>query len=120
MEKMGIGGLSRRRITEVSGGQLQRACICRSMMNQSKILFADEPTGALNQRSAEEVMDEFTRLNEEGTTILMVTHDNKIASKCSRVLYILDGSIVGEFINEKSDNKERETELKEWLSKMGC
>ena len=95
MGKMGIEALAQRRITQVSGGQLQRACICRSMMNEPKILFADEPTGALNQSAAQEVMAEFTRLNQEGTTILMVTHDSKVAAKCGRILYLLDGCIQG-------------------------
>ena len=81
MEKMGIEELAGRKITEVSGGQLQRACICRSMMNQPKILFADEPTGALNQSAAQGVMEEFIRLNKENTTIFMVTHDSKVAAR---------------------------------------
>ena len=84
MEKLGITGLEQRRVTQVSGGQLQRACICRSMMNEPKILFADEPTGALNKSAAGEVMEELVKLNREGTTILMVTHDSRIASSCDR------------------------------------
>ena len=93
MGKIGIEELSERKITEVSGGQLQRACICRSMMNQPKILFADEPTGTLNQSAAQEVMEEFTRLNQEVTTILMVTHDSKVAARCGRILFLLDGCV---------------------------
>lgn len=120
MGKMGIEELAERRITEVSGGQLQRACICRSMMNQPKILFADEPTGALNQSAAQEVMAEFTRLNREGATILMVTHDSKVAARCGRILYLLDGCIKGEFspagvVGEKA----RETAVSRWLAGMG-
>lgn len=118
--KMGIAELAQRRIAEVSGGQLQRACICRSMMNQPKILFADEPTGALNQSAAQEVMAEFTRLNQEGTTILMVTHDSKVAARCGRILYLLDGCIKGEFspagvVGEKA----REVAVSRWLAGMG-
>lgn len=120
MEKMGIEELAQRRITEVSGGQLQRACICRSMMNQPKILFADEPTGALNQSAAQEVMAEFTRLNQEGTTILMVTHDSKVAARCGRILYLLDGSIKGEFSPAGIvGEKEREAAVSRWLAGMG-
>ncbi|MGN0981028.1 MAG: ABC transporter ATP-binding protein [Candidatus Avoscillospira sp.] len=120
MGKMGIEELAEWRITEVSGGQLQRACICRSMMNQPKILFADEPTGALNQSAAQEVMAEFTRLNREGATILMVTHDSKVAARCGRILYLLDGCIKGEFspagvVGEKA----RETAVSRWLAGMG-
>ncbi len=118
MGKMGIAELAERRITEVSGGQLQRACICRSMMNQPKILFADEPTGALNQSAAREVMEEFTRLNQEGTTILMVTHDSKVAAKCGRILYLLDGSIQGE-LSLAGAAGEREETVSRWLAGMG-
>ena len=120
MGKMGIEELAGRKITEVSGGQLQRACICRSMMNQPKILFADEPTGALNQSAAQGVMKEFTRLNKENTTIFMVTHDSKIAARCGRILYLLDGSIKGELSLEKIlEEKDREERVKQWLVEMG-
>lgn len=120
MRKMGIEELAERRITEVSGGQLQRACICRSMMNQPKILFADEPTGALNQGAAQEVMEEFTRLNREGTTILMVTHDSKVAAKCGRILYLLDGSIKGELsLAGLPEGQRREERVSRWLDVMG-
>ena len=118
MGKMGIAELAERRITEVSGGQLQRACICRSMINQPKILLADEPTGALNQSAAQEVMAEFTRLNQEGTTILMVTHDSKVAAKCGRILYLLDGSIQGE-LSLAGAAGEREETVSRWLAGMG-
>lgn len=93
MEKMGLSGLEDRKISEVSGGQLQRACICRALMNDPVLLLADEPTGALNRAAAEEVMKEFVRLNKEGMSILIVTHDSKVASVCSRVLYLEDGQI---------------------------
>lgn len=120
MEKMGIEKLSERRITEVSGGQLQRACICRSIINQPRILFADEPTGALNQSAAQGVMEEFTRLNQEGTTILMVTHDSKVAARCGRILYILDGRIKGELsLAGMTEEKEKEEKVSRWLAGMG-
>lgn len=120
MGKMGIAELADRKITQVSGGQLQRACICRSMINQPKILFADEPTGALNQNAAQEVMREFTRLNQEGTTILMVTHDSKVAARCSRILYLLDGRIQGELsLAGVTGEKAREETVSRWLVGMG-
>lgn len=120
MRKMGIEELAQRKTTEVSGGQLQRACICRSMINQPKILFADEPTGALNQNVAQEVMEEFTRLNREGTTILIVTHDSKVAVRCGRILYLLDGSIQGELsLAGMPERKEREERVNRWLGGMG-
>ncbi len=146
MEKLGLSGLEERRIMQVSGGQLQRACICRSMMNSPEILFADEPTGALNQSAAKEVMEELTKLNREGTAILMVTHDSKVAGCCERILYLLDGRICGELrlgkMTAGADNrnpgktaagvgtlypgetefwteKQREKKVKAWLSQMG-
>ena len=93
MRKLGIIEIADNDVNEVSGGQLQRACICRSMMNQPRLLFADEPTGALNRTSSNEVMDELVKLNREGTTIVMVTHDAKVAARCIRILYIVDGNI---------------------------
>lgn len=122
MEKLGIAELAERKITEVSGGQLQRACICRSMMNHPEILFADEPTGALNQSTTQEVIEELRRLNREGTTILMVTHDSRVAGRCGRILYLLDGCIKGELSLEEipeQDKKERETRVDQWLAAMG-
>lgn len=120
MRKLGIIEVADNDINEVSGGQLQRACIARSMMNSPKILFADEPTGALNRQSSSEVMDELCRLNSEGTTIMMVTHDAKVAARCSRIIYIIDGQIAGEFKNTSSDNqKDRERALNNWLMDMG-
>ena len=120
LRKLGIIEVADNDINEVSGGQLQRACICRSMINSPKILFADEPTGALNRTSSNEVMDELVKLNEEGTTIVMVTHDVKVASRCSRVLYIVDGNIKGEFNNDVTlPDKERERKINNWLMDLG-
>lgn len=120
MRKLGIIEVADNDINEVSGGQLQRACICRSMINSPKILFADEPTGALNRTSSNEVMDELVKLNEEGTTIMMVTHDAKVASRCTRVLFIVDGNIKGEYINDTSiPDKDRERKLNNWLMDLG-
>ncbi len=87
MRKLGIIDIADNDINEVSGGQLQRACICRSMINKPKMIFADEPTGALNRTSSDEVMEELAKLNAEGTTIMLVTHDVKVAARCTRVLY---------------------------------
>ena len=120
MRKLGIIEVADNDINEVSGGQLQRACICRSMINSPKILFADEPTGALNRTSSNEVMDELVMLNQEGTTIMMVTHDSKVASRCARVLYIVDGNIKGEYKNDTSlADKDRERKLNNWLMDLG-
>lgn len=122
MRKLGIIEIADNDINEVSGGQLQRACICRSMINKPKVLFADEPTGALNRTASNEVMTELVKLNQEGTTIMMVTHDAKVAAKCSRVLYIVDGNIKGEYISpkdQKVQEKDRERMLNNWLLELG-
>ena len=121
MRKLGIIEVADNDINEVSGGQLQRACICRSLMNNPEILFADEPTGALNRQSSTEVVEEMRKLNKEGTTIMMVTHDAKVATKCSRVLYIIDGRIEGEYItpSDLQDDKSRERALNNWLLDLG-
>ncbi len=119
MHKLGIIEIADNDINEVSGGQLQRACICRSMINKPKMIFADEPTGALNRSSSDEVMDELCKLNSEGTTIMLVTHDAKVAARCSRVLYIVDGNIKGEYNSTESDTRKRERVLNSWLLEMG-
>lgn len=118
MEKMRISNLSTRSITQISGGELQRACICRSMINNPLILFADEPTGALNKSAAESVMVEFEKINNTGTTILLVTHDSKVASRCKRIIYLSDGVICDELqlSNFKNYTKfQREQEVNKWL-----
>lgn len=120
MRKLGIIDVADNDINEVSGGQLQRACICRALINAPKIVFADEPTGALNRTSSTEVMDELVKLNNEGTTVMMVTHDSKVAARCSRILYLVDGNIEGEFVPDVSDTeKDRERKLNNWLMDMG-
>lgn len=96
MKKTGISDLETRNITEVSGGQLQRAGICRALMNDPQIIFADEPTGALNSKSAKEIMELLVEINKEGTAILLVTHDAKVAANANRVLFTKDGKIVKE------------------------
>ena len=122
MDGFHISDLAERKVNEVSGGQLQRACICRSLMMEPEIIFADEPTGALNQTAASEVIEAFLKINGEGATILMVTHDSRIAAMCERILYILDGEIRGELKlgkYEQGDNRTREQKTARWLEEMG-
>lgn len=124
MRRLGIEDICGNDINEVSGGQLQRACICRSMINSPKMIFADEPTGALNRSSSDEVMNELLKLNRDGTTIMCVTHDPKVAAKCSRVLYIVDGGIMGEkelghFEGKDAELRDRERMLNNWLMEQG-
>ena len=125
MRKMDISEIAENDITEVSGGQLQRACICRSLMNNPDVLFADEPTGALNRSASDEVMKVLNQVNKDGTTIMLVTHDMKVAAKCIRIMYIVDGNIKGEIklgkVAEKTESaiRERERKVNNWLVEMG-
>lgn len=124
MEKTGITELADNDITQASGGQLQRVAICRSLINNPDIIFGDEPTGALNSKSSNEIMDIFKDINESGSTIMLVTHNVKVASKTERVLFMIDGKIEGEynlgkFKEEDKDSTEREEKLSKWLLEMG-
>ncbi len=124
MKKLGIDKVGGHDITKVSGGQLQRAAICRALINHPRILFCDEPTGALNSGASLEVMNILNAINQEGTTILLVTHDAKVASRADRVIFLTDGSIeaelkLGKYIENMKDSKQREEKLLDWLSKRG-
>ncbi len=124
MHRLGIDNVGGNDINEISGGQLQRACIARSMINSPKMIFANEPTGALNRASSDEVMNELLSLNRDGTTVMCVTHDPKVAAKCSRVLYLVDGKIVGEkemgsFDGGDKELRDRERTLNNWLMEQG-
>ena len=122
MEQMGIRQIADHDIRKVSGGQLQRAAICRAMINHPAILLGDEPTGALNSSATKEVMDILNEINSRGTTVLLVTHDAKVAARADRVIYLEDGRVkenleLGRFVKE--DMAKREDSLKIWLEKMG-
>ena len=123
MRKLGIIDESDREITEVSGGQLQRACLCRALINHPKVIFADEPTGALNSKASGEVMDRLLDANRMGTTILMVTHSERVASISDKIIYLVDGNIQGELklgkMNVGEDAVSRERKLRKWLEEMG-
>ena len=93
MKKIDIQELRERKITQVSGGQLQRAGICRALMSHPSIIFGDEPTGALNSKAAQEIMNILLKINEEGTTIVIVTHDMKVAAQSEQVFFMEDGQI---------------------------
>jgi putative ABC transport system ATP-binding protein len=123
MAKTGIAGLEKRDITQASGGQLQRVGICRALMNDPRIIFGDEPTGALNSTSASEIMTLLAEIHRSGTTVLLVTHDVKVAAKTARVLFIFDGKIAGEYLpgaysETRDDLKAREEDLSAWLAEM--
>ncbi len=123
MRRLGVIDIADHEISEVSGGQLQRACLCRALINHPKVLFADEPTGALNSKAAGDVMAELTKVNQQGTTILMVTHSVKVAAQSERIIYLVDGNIQGEIhlgkLTDVQDLKQRERSLNMWLMEQG-
>lgn len=123
MKKTDILELEKRDITQASGGQLQRVGICRALMGDPKIIFGDEPTGALNSKSANEIMKLLAEIHCTGTTILVVSHDVRVAAKTERVLFIFDGKIAGEYHpgvydETRDDLKAREEGLTTWLAEM--
>ena len=123
MQRLGISDTAKHEITEVSGGELQRACLCRALINEPQILFADEPTGALNSGAAADVMRELVNVWRSGTGILMVTHSVRVAAMSERVLYLVDGTVQGEMqlgkLTEDADTAEREQRLSAWLMERG-
>ena len=94
LERVGLGDRTSFKPTQLSGGQCQRVAIARAIVNSPKILLADEPTGALDTKSGEQIMEIFQRLNEEGETIVMITHEPEIAAHAKRTLHIRDGRLV--------------------------
>lgn len=121
MEEMGIASIKENDIHKVSGGQLQRAAICRAMINHPDILFGDELTGALNSSITKEVMDAIDHINKKGTTVLLVTHDANVAVHADKVIYLEDGKVVdtlnlGKY--SKSDAQDRNVKIKDWLKMM--
>ena len=118
MKRVGIAELEKRDITQVSGGQLQRAGICRALMNNPKIIFGDEPTGALNSKSAQEIMDIFSEINADGTAVMLVTHDAKVAARTERIMFMRDGKIVSELKLPKFDGTDIDSRVEEVTVKM--
>ncbi|KOR90211.1 ABC transporter ATP-binding protein [Paenibacillus solani] len=118
MKRVGIAELEKRDITQVSGGQLQRAGICRALMNSPRIIFGDEPTGALNSKSAQEIMDIFSEINEEGTAIMLVTHDANVAARTERIMFMSDGNIVSELQLPKFDGTDMDRRVESVTAKM--
>lgn len=108
--------------SELSGGQQQRIAIARALINQPKVLFGDEPTGALNSTMGQQVLDLMTELNNEGQSIVMVTHDLKAATRATRLLYLTDGRIDGDLNLGKYDaaqTKQREDMIYTFLKERG-
>lgn len=121
LEQMNVDGAKDRLPAQVSGGEAQRAAIARAMVNDPGLLFADEPTGALNKSNSEEVLNLLSQLNRSGQSILMVTHDVRAALRGNRILYLEDGKILDELSlpeYEADQAKEREIQMNTWLSAL--
>lgn len=122
LERFGIAEVADHGITEVSGGQLQRASICRALAAEPTVLFADEPTGALNSSMSSSVMDALTDVHDHGTSIVMVTHAPSSAARGDRVVYLRDGGVVDSMTLgawSAAQAEAREDELAGWLRGMG-
>ncbi len=121
LKRMGIDHIQTHLPSQVSGGEQQRCAIARAIINDPKLLFADEPTGALNRKNTIEVLDLLTDLNRGGQSILMVTHDIRAAVRASRLLYLSDGNVIGELSLspfEQKEEKSREAQVNAWLGSL--
>lgn len=122
-EQMKLNDVKDHLPSEASGGEQQRCAIARAIINKPDIIFADEPTGALNKQNSTEVLNMLSFLNQQGQTILMVTHDIRSAIRGNRILYLEDGSIVSElnlgtFEHVEEKMKQREEKLSLWLKDL--
>ena len=106
LEKVGLADRAAFRPNQLSGGQKQRVAIARAMVNNPKLLLADEPTGALDSKSGKQVLELFDMLNESGVTIVMITHDRKVAERAKRIVHIIDGEISeeGQEVKHEEEN----------------
>lgn len=121
LQQMHVEKAKDRLPSQASGGEAQRAAIARAIINQPGLLFADEPTGALNRKNSEEVLGLLTSLNQEGQSILMATHDVKAALRGTRILYLEDGKILDELLLPPFDAaqaREREENVGAWLASL--
>lgn len=119
--RMGLEKVKTHLPSQVSGGEQQRCAIARAVVNTPKILFADEPTGALNRQNTIRVLNLLSELNENGQSILMVTHDLKAALRATRLLYLEDGKITGELslpVYDRQEEKSREAQVNAWLASL--
>ena len=122
LERTGMKDLKRRLPSQLSGGQQQKAAISRALINDPALIFADEPTGALNSKSGREILNILTELNKKGQSVMMVTHDVKAAIRADRIIYLHDGQITGEMILERyrpDSEQDRERQVLAWLTSKG-
>ena len=117
-KQLGITQLLKKYPYEVSGGQKQRAAVARALITHPKLILADEPTGALDSRSSDDLLQMFGRINQSGQTILMVTHSVKAASHAGRVLFIADGSVFHQMYRGNSTNEEMFQKISDTLTSM--
>ena len=110
LKRVGLADRVHFRPSQLSGGQQQRVAIARALVNNPKIILADEPTGALDSRSGIQVMNLFQQLNEEGVTIIMITHDANIANHAKKVLHIFDGEIVEDKARKEKEKQQSEVQ----------
>lgn len=115
-EQLGITGLLKKYPYEVSGGQKQRAAVARALITKPQLILADEPTGALDSRAADDLMELFTDINRKGQTILMVTHSVRAASSANRVLFIKDGEVFHQIYRGNLSNEEMYQKIAESLT----
>lgn len=120
LQQMNVEHAMDRLPAKVSGGEAQRAAIARAIINDPQVLFADEPTGALNRKHSDEVLAIFDALHEKGQSILMVTHDLHAAAHGSRILYLEDGNILSELdlSDHQKERKEKEIKVNQWLTSL--
>lgn len=101
IEKVGLLSHIKHKPSELSGGQMQRVAIARALVTEPQIILADEPTGALDSKTGKEVLKMLRDLNEEGNTIIMITHDKEVAANAKRIVTVMDGKIISDVLNEK-------------------
>ena len=121
IEQMGLSHIKDHLPAQCSGGEQQRCAVARAIIHEPELLFADEPTGALNKRNTTEVLDLLTALNAAGQSILMVTHDARAALRASRIIYISDGKVVSELTLSPytaESEKHREAQVTAWLAAL--
>ena len=114
--QLGIEEILEKYPYEVSGGQKQRAAVARALITQPKLILADEPTGALDSRSTDSLLDVFEKINKDGQTILMVTHSTKAASRAGRILFIKDGQLFHQIYRGDSTNEELYCKISDTLT----
>lgn len=116
--KLGISDILKKFPYEVSGGQKQRAAVARAIITNPKLILADEPTGALDSKAADQLLKMFNEINDEGQTILMVTHSTKAASHAKRVMFIKDGEVFHQIYKGSMTNEEMYAKISDTLTIM--